>query len=212
MAILLRKISARHAYSFYKVPYGMVLNVTTALKSIQEQRFTPLVENDNQQQIYGWVRNYLLLPPGRGDYKDWELCQSVEGGILLKSSCTMIHDDFGVLKTSIYSYLNLMFPPLKCSSLKHLWYLTSLGDISNTTVRKLTREKNPKKIRTWILPSQGQKTLAPIKLHTTSTNNPMVILQAKGSTWQTSRKILLWEVACDTVRKRTFPPLQEMKR
>ena len=29
---------------------------TTALESIQEQQVTPLVENDNQQQIYRWVR------------------------------------------------------------------------------------------------------------------------------------------------------------
>ena len=54
------------------------MKFTTALKSIQEQRVTTLVENDNQQQIYIWVRKHLLLPSGRGHYTDWELRQSVE--------------------------------------------------------------------------------------------------------------------------------------
>ena len=60
----------------------MILNVTTALKSIQEERVTPLVENDDQQHIYRWVRNYILLPSVRENYTDWELFQSVEGRIL----------------------------------------------------------------------------------------------------------------------------------
>ena len=67
------------AHSFYKVPYRKIMNVTTALESIQEQRVTPLVENDNQQQIYRWFRNYILLPSDRGHYTDWKLCKSVEG-------------------------------------------------------------------------------------------------------------------------------------
>ena len=139
MAIILRKISTRRAYSFDKVPDRMILNVTTALESIQKQRVDPLVENDNQQHIYRWVRKYLLLPSDRGDYTDWEICQSAEGIILLKSSSTVIHGDFGVSKTSIQRYLNIIFSPLKCSLLNYLWYLTSLVKISNTTVRKTIR-------------------------------------------------------------------------
>ena len=52
MSILLRNISARHDYSFYRVTYRAIMNVKTALEFIQEQWVTPLVENENQQQIY----------------------------------------------------------------------------------------------------------------------------------------------------------------
>ena len=38
-------------------------------------------------------------------------------------------------------YLNVIFPPLKRSSLKQLWYLVSLGEISNKSVRKTITEK-----------------------------------------------------------------------
>ena len=38
-------------------------------------------------------------------------------------------------------YLNLIFLLLKCSSLKHLWYLVSLGEISNKNVIKTTIER-----------------------------------------------------------------------
>ena len=136
MATLLRKISPCQASSFYKVPYRSIMNVTTALESTQEQRVTPLVENDNQQQIYRWARKHLLLPSGRGHYMDWELRQSVEERILLKSSRATIQDKFGVPNISLQRYLNVLFPSLKCSLLKHLWYLMSLGEISNKTVRK----------------------------------------------------------------------------
>ena len=140
MATLLRKISSRQASSFYKVPYRSIINVTTALESIQEQQVTPLVENDNQQQIYIWVRKHLLVPSGRGHYTDWELRQSVEERILLKSSCAVIQDNFCVPKTSLQSYLNVIFLSLKFSLLMHLWYLMGLGEISNKTVRKTITE------------------------------------------------------------------------
>ena len=58
----------------------------------------------------------------------------------------------------------------------------------------------------------AEDTLAPIKLLTTRTNGPMVILQRKGSTRQTSRNILLREVSYDTLRKQTALPLQDIKR
>ena len=116
------------------------MKVTSELESIKKQRVTPLIENDNHQQIYRWVRKYLLGPPGRGHYMDWDLRQPVEEIILLKSSCAAIQDNFVVPKTSLQRYLNLIFPSLKCSSLKHLWYLMSLGEISNKTVRKRITE------------------------------------------------------------------------
>ena len=58
----------------------------------------------------------------------------------MKSSCTVIHDDFGVPKTTLQRYLNVIFPSLKYSLSKHLWYLMSLGEISNKTVRKTITE------------------------------------------------------------------------
>ena len=141
MATVLRKMSPRQASLFYKVPYRSILNATTALESIQEQRVTPLIENDNQQQIYRWVRKNLSLPSGRGHYTDWELRQSVEEIILLKSSCAAIQYNFGVPKTSLQRYLNVLFSSLKCSYLKHLWYLMRLGEIRSKTVRKTITEK-----------------------------------------------------------------------
>ena len=140
MTNLLRKISSLQASLFYKVPYRSIMNNTTTLESIQEQRVTPLVENGNQKQIYRWVRKHLLVTSGRGHYTDWYLCQSVEEIILLKSSCAAIQEKFGVPKTSLKMYPNLIFPSLNCSSLKHLWDLMSLGEISNKTVRKTITE------------------------------------------------------------------------
>ena len=61
MATLLRTISPRQASSFYKVPYRSIVNITRAQESIQEQRVTPQVENENQQQKYRWVRKHLLI-------------------------------------------------------------------------------------------------------------------------------------------------------
>ena len=141
METVLRKVSTRQASSFYKVPYRSIMNVKTVLESIQEQRVTPLVENENQQQIYRWVRKNLSLPSGRGHCTDWEIRQSVEEIILLKSSCAAIQENFGVPKTSLQMYLNVLFPSLKCSSLKHLWYLMRLGEIRRKTVRNTITEK-----------------------------------------------------------------------
>ena len=136
MATLLINISSRQVSLLYKVLYRSIMKVTTALEYIQEQRVTPLVENVNQQQIYRRVRKHILLPSCRGHYTDWELRQSVEEIILLKSSCATIQDNFGVPNTYLQRYLNVIFPSLKFSSLKHLWYLTSLGEISNKNCKK----------------------------------------------------------------------------
>ena len=83
----------------------------------------------------------LSLPSGRGHYTDWELRQSFEEIILLKSSCAAIQDNFVVPNTSLQRYLNIIFPSLKCSLLKHLWYLMRLGEVRNKTVRNMITEK-----------------------------------------------------------------------
>ena len=54
----------------------------------------------------------------------------------------------------------------------------------------------------------AEDTVSPIQLEVTSTNDPMVIIRAKGSTHQPSRKFLLWAAAYDTVQNRTILPLQ----
>ena len=77
---------------------------------------------------------------GRGHYTDWELRQSVEEITPLKSIWSVIQDNFGVPNTSLQRYLHVIFPPLKCSPLKHLWYLIGLGKISNKTVRETITE------------------------------------------------------------------------
>ena len=58
----------------------------------------------------------------------------------------------------------------------------------------------------------AEDTVSPIQLQVTRTNEPMVIIRAKGSTQQPSRNILLRAAAYDTVRNRTVLPLQDMKR
>ena len=58
----------------------------------------------------------------------------------------------------------------------------------------------------------SEDTVAPIQLQVTRTNDPMVIIRAKGSTQQPSRNGLLPAAAYDTVRKRIVLPLQYMKR
>ena len=116
------------------------MNFTTALESTQEQQVTPLVENDNQKQIYRWVRKHILFPSGVGHYTDWELRQSVEDRILLISICDAIQYNCGVPNTSLQRYLNVIFLPLKLNSLKYLWYLMGLGEISNKNVRKTITE------------------------------------------------------------------------
>ena len=58
----------------------------------------------------------------------------------------------------------------------------------------------------------AEVTVAPIQLEMTRTNDPMVIIRAKGSTQKPSRNILLRAAAYDTVHKRTVLPLQEIKR
>ena len=48
-------------------------------------------------------------------------------------------------------YLNVIFPPLKYSWLKYLWYIMSLFEINNKSVRKMITENIDKQ-------KLGQKT------------------------------------------------------
>ena len=77
---------------------------------------------------------------------DWGIFQSVEAIILLNSSCTAIHDNFCVTKTTLQMYLDAIFLQLKSSSLKHLSYLMSSCEINNKSVRKIISENNIKKL------------------------------------------------------------------
>ena len=54
----------------------------------------------------------------------------------------------------------------------------------------------------------AEDSCAPIKLLMKRTNNPMVVIRAKGGTQQPSRKIVLWAAAYDTAQKQTSLPLQ----
>ena len=44
------------AASIYSVSNRKILDIATKLGSVQEEHDTPLVESDNQQQIFRWVR------------------------------------------------------------------------------------------------------------------------------------------------------------
>ena len=44
------------AASRYSVSNRKILDIATKLGSVQEEQDTPLVESDNQQQIFRWVR------------------------------------------------------------------------------------------------------------------------------------------------------------
>ena len=88
-----------------------------------------------------------------------------------------------------------------------LLLLSTPNMITNTQACVASIQTSPKCIN-----HISEDTIEPIKLITTSTNNPMVIIRVKGSIQQPSRNILLRAVAYDTVQKRTVPPLMDMKR
>ena len=58
----------------------------------------------------------------------------------------------------------------------------------------------------------AEYTVTPIQLEVISTNDPMVIIWAKGSTKQPPGNFLLRMAAYKRVQKRTVLSLQEMKR
>ena len=115
-----------------------ILQVATTLQSIQEQRGTPLVETYNKQLIFKWVINNLNLPLVQGQvYTEWEISAACERIILIKSSYSYIIEEFGVPKSTICCTLNVILPPLKFSSLKHIWDLIEVGKITKKIVREV---------------------------------------------------------------------------
>ena len=120
----------------YHVPNRNILQVSTTLESIQEQWDNPLVESYNQQQIFLWVINHLNLPSVQGHgYTEREIREAVERRILENSRYSEIIEIFGVPKSTICLSLNVIFPPLKYSSLKHLWGLVRFGKTTKKIVR-----------------------------------------------------------------------------
>ena len=63
--------------SRYSVLNRKILDIATKMEYIQEEQDTPLVEYDNQQHIFRWVRNNINLPLVQGQtYTEWELRQA----------------------------------------------------------------------------------------------------------------------------------------
>ena len=89
----------------------------------------------------------------------------------------------------------------------HLPPLIPPNIITNTQAMVASVQTSSKGIN-WI----AEDTVAPIQLEVTRTNDPTVIIRAKGSTQQPSRNILLRAAVYDTVHKRTVLPLQKIKR
>ena len=82
------------------------------MESVKEEHDTPLVEYDNQQQIFIWVRNNLKLPSVQGQtYKVWDIHQYFEDKILEKSSYYDILEKCGVPNSTIAYLMNVIFPP-----------------------------------------------------------------------------------------------------
>ena len=98
-----------------------------------------MVESYNQQHIFIWVRNHLNLPSVQGHgYTEWELREAYEIRIFIKSSYSGILEFFGIPNSALTLSLNIIFPSLKYSSLKHLWDLILVGKIKRRIVRKVT--------------------------------------------------------------------------
>ena len=63
--------------SIYSVLNRKILDIATKMEYIQGEQDTPLVESDNQQHIFRWVRNNINLPLVQGQtYTEWELRQA----------------------------------------------------------------------------------------------------------------------------------------
>ena len=138
MYVVHRSDTLCDAASRYSVSYRRILDIATKLESIQEEQDTPLVESDNQQHIFRWFRNNINLPLVQGQtYTEWELHQACKIIILDKSSYSDILEIFGVPKSTLTYFLNSIFLPLKCSSLKHLWGIMGFDKTTKRIVREV---------------------------------------------------------------------------
>ena len=84
----------------------------------------------------------------------------------------------------------------------HILPLSPPNMITNTQAMVASVQTSSKGIKNF-----AEDTVAPIQLQVTRTNEPMVIIQEKGSIQQPSRNILLRAEVYDTVPKRTVLPL-----
>ena len=125
----------RAAASIYHVPDRNIIGVAIKLESIQEQQDTNLVESYNQQHVSIWIISHICIPLVQFRvYIDWELCESYEIRILIKSRYSEILKTFGLPKSTLCSTLNMISLPLKCSYLKHPWYLIGFDQITKRNV------------------------------------------------------------------------------
>ena len=103
--------------------------------------------------ISRWGRYHIRLPLLQIQlYTEWDIHASREILIMVNPSYSDIFEELGVPKTTIWRNLDVIFPPLKCSSLKHLWYLIAVGKVKRKIVREVIRLK---KLKNWksLLPS-----------------------------------------------------------
>ena len=147
--------------SRYSVPNRKIPEVAITLESFQEGRDTPLVESHHQQHIYRWFRSHFRLPSlQRQVYTEWELHAACERRIMVKSTYAGLLEEFCIPKRTLCRTLNVLFPPLKITSLKHLWDPIAIGDAKKEIFReviRLTTIRN--KIRKSNLPPQRRRSI-----------------------------------------------------
>ena len=64
---------------------------------------------------------------------------------MVKSSYTELLGGFSVPKTTIWKKIDLLFPPLKFTSLKPLWDLIAVGNVKRQIFREVIRLTTIKK-------------------------------------------------------------------
>ena len=115
-----------------------ILETAIKLESVREEQENPLVESDNQQQIYRWVRTNLNLPLFQGQiFTERKLFQACKRRILDKSIYFEILLKLGVPKSTLTYFLKVILPSLQIFSLKHLWDLMGVGKTTKRIVREV---------------------------------------------------------------------------
>ena len=57
--------------------------------------------------------------------------------ILINSSYYEILEEFWLPNSTLFCIMNIMFPPIKCKSMKHMWDLIGVGKITMKIVREV---------------------------------------------------------------------------
>ena len=65
---------------------------------------------------------------------------------MVKSTYAELIEEFGTPKRILLHNLNVISPPLKCSSLKHLWSLILFGDVNKERFLEVIRLTKTKKL------------------------------------------------------------------